>query len=146
MFHPKVADAVGVTLFLETSECLVKVQSLLDSVHEQKFRLFCLPSTCSNYQTVRTIPSLLNDIQVDHAKWIIINKMRIRVHTILWKGEGTLLEGRETEMCLGQGISQHLLGKRTQPSSSSVNLAFYFLGFHYNAQNQNISKRQNSSF
>lgn len=146
MFHPKVPGAMGVIQFPETSESLVRVQSLLDSAHRQKLRLFCVPSTCLNYLDVRMIPSLLNDTQVDHAKWIIIKKMRIRVCIVLWKGEGTPLEGRKTEMCLSQGTSRHLFGKRTQPSSSSVNLAFYFPGLRYNAQTQNISKRQNSSF
>lgn len=146
MFHPQVADTVGVIQFLETSESLVEVQSLLCSVHRQKFWLFCLPNTGLNYQDVGMIPALLNGTQVDHAKWIIVKNMRIRAHIIQWNSEGTLSEGRKDEMGLSQGISQHLFGKRTQPSSSSVNLAFYFLGFHYNAQPQNISKPQNSSF
>lgn len=49
-------------------------------------------------------------------------------------------------MCSSQGIPWHLFGKRTQSSSSWVNLAFYFLGFHYNAQPQNILKYQTTSF
>lgn len=70
-------------------------------------------------------------------------RIKIRAHIIWWKSEGTL--GRQEGMCLSQDISWHLFGKRTQSSSSWVNLAFYFLGFHYNAQHQNILKCQNSS-
>lgn len=50
---------------------------------------------------------------------------RIRIHIVLGKGKGTLLEGRKTAMCLSQGISRHLFGKRTQPFISLASITMH---------------------